>query len=86
MIEKTCQWCGAPVSNWFREEDMEDINVTKLVVFACGVEWYENSGMHAWSRKPTRECGQRCAEQMRQLRQWRVDAVQYAVDRVTEGD
>lgn len=65
MIEQTCQWCGAAVSKRFCRPDTD---VYQMLVFACGVEWYANSGMHAWSRKPTRECGQRCAEQMRRLR------------------
>lgn len=80
MSEPTCQWCGAGVKTRFCEPDT---GFTQMILFHCDAEYYPQEGDEAWSRRPTLKCGQRCAEQMRRLREMPVVAVQ--IDSVTEG-
>jgi hypothetical protein len=77
-----CQWCGASVKLRFCRPDTD---VHQMLVFACDVEWYAEEGDNAWPRRAPLKCGQRCAEQMRRLREARNKSVQLAIDSVTEG-
>ena len=81
MSEPTCQWCGAGVKKRFCQPESD---IIQMILFRCDVEYYPQESEAAWPRRPTLKCGQRCAEQMRQLRQVRDSLVQLAIDSVTK--
>jgi hypothetical protein len=77
MSEPTqCQWCGADVNHTFHNDAGEPV----LHLFCCQTSQWHSGPWHIGN-----QCRERCAEQMRRLRQTESRAVRSAVDFVTEG-
>ena len=77
MSEPTCQWCGAGVNHTFENNSGEPV----LYLFCCQTSRWHDGPWHIGN-----QCKERCAEQMRRLREMNDRAVQATVAAVTKGD
>ena len=75
MSEPTCQWCGASLNHTFHNDAGEPV----LHLFCCQTSQWHNGPWHIGNR-----CRERCAEQMRRLREVAQVAVNFYIDSVTE--